>query len=184
MPGAGVAHALDRRLVGEEVAAVDRVLEVDVAGESPSPLVLTAALMPPCAQTECERFTGTSEKRSTVLPGLGELDDGHQAGEPAADDDESRFGHGCSRLAGSAHRSDGGRPCRRSPPRAPANSASRASSTRACAAPPDREPPRDAEAAEPVARSGRAAAEHADQDRCATVQQRRASRCAATSSKA
>src|ERR1044072_1276587 len=36
--------------------------------ESPSPLVLTAPLMPPCAQTECERFTGTTEKRSTSCP--------------------------------------------------------------------------------------------------------------------
>src|SRR6266481_711803 len=38
------------------------------AGESPSPFQLTAALMPPCAQTECERLTGTTEKRSTVPP--------------------------------------------------------------------------------------------------------------------
>src|ERR671917_164930 len=37
-------------------------------GESPSPLVLTAPLMPPCAQTECERLTGTTEKRSTACP--------------------------------------------------------------------------------------------------------------------
>src|SRR5919206_4249567 len=37
-------------------------------GESPSPLVLTAPLMPPCAQTECERLTGTTEKRSTEWP--------------------------------------------------------------------------------------------------------------------
>src|ERR1044071_3153406 len=36
--------------------------------ESPSPLVLTAPLMPPCAQTECERLTGTTEKRSTECP--------------------------------------------------------------------------------------------------------------------
>src|SRR5689334_14344407 len=36
--------------------------------ESPSPFVLTAPLMPPCAQTECERFTGTTEKRSTECP--------------------------------------------------------------------------------------------------------------------
>src|SRR5919202_1095396 len=36
--------------------------------ESPSPLVLTAPLMPPCAQTECERLTGTTEKRSTLCP--------------------------------------------------------------------------------------------------------------------
>src|SRR5918998_5179678 len=37
-------------------------------GESPSPFVLTAPLMPPCAQTECERLTGTTEKRSTLCP--------------------------------------------------------------------------------------------------------------------
>src|SRR5437879_12740578 len=36
--------------------------------ESPSPFRFLAALMPPCAQTECERFTGTIEKRSTSPP--------------------------------------------------------------------------------------------------------------------
>src|SRR5215471_11614771 len=36
--------------------------------ESPSPLRFLAALMPPCAQTECERFTGTIENRSTFPP--------------------------------------------------------------------------------------------------------------------
>src|ERR1043165_9307631 len=36
--------------------------------ESPSPFVFTAPLMPPCAQTECERFTGTTEKSSTSCP--------------------------------------------------------------------------------------------------------------------
>src|SRR5208282_3619822 len=36
--------------------------------ESPSPFRFLAALMPPCAQTECERFTGTIENRSTSPP--------------------------------------------------------------------------------------------------------------------
>src|SRR5271157_3952923 len=36
--------------------------------ESPSPFRFLAALMPPCAQTECERFTGTMENRSTSPP--------------------------------------------------------------------------------------------------------------------
>src|SRR5215470_9450452 len=36
--------------------------------ESPSPLVLTAPLIPPWAHTECERFTGTTENRSTAMP--------------------------------------------------------------------------------------------------------------------
>src|SRR5579871_1627005 len=39
-----------------------------MAGESPSPLVLTAPLMPPCAHTECERRQGTKEKTSTLWP--------------------------------------------------------------------------------------------------------------------
>ncbi len=37
-------------------------------GESPSPFRFLAALIPPCAQTECERFTGTMENRSTLAP--------------------------------------------------------------------------------------------------------------------
>jgi hypothetical protein len=35
---------------------------------SPSPFRFLAALMPPCAQTECERLTGTIENRSTEPP--------------------------------------------------------------------------------------------------------------------
>src|SRR6516162_9190824 len=35
---------------------------------SPSPFRFFAALMPPCAHTECERLTGTMEKRSTLPP--------------------------------------------------------------------------------------------------------------------
>src|SRR5215467_4726644 len=36
--------------------------------ESPSPFRFFAALIPPCAHTECERFTGTMENRSTCPP--------------------------------------------------------------------------------------------------------------------
>src|SRR5271169_4105392 len=36
--------------------------------ESPSPFRFFAALIPPCAQTECDRFTGTIENRSTLPP--------------------------------------------------------------------------------------------------------------------
>src|ERR1051325_11473282 len=39
-----------------------------MAGESPSPFVCTATLMPPWAQTECDRFTGTTEKSITLPP--------------------------------------------------------------------------------------------------------------------
>src|ERR1700758_3325188 len=36
--------------------------------ESPSPLRFFAALIPPCAHTECERLTGTIENRPTLPP--------------------------------------------------------------------------------------------------------------------
>src|SRR5215470_14275053 len=39
-----------------------------ISGESPSPFVLTAPLIPPWAQTEWLRLTGTTEKRSTAAP--------------------------------------------------------------------------------------------------------------------
>src|SRR5215471_669117 len=41
--------------------------------ESPSPLVLTAPLMPPCAHTECERRQGTNENTSTSCPASASL---------------------------------------------------------------------------------------------------------------
>src|SRR5690606_40554599 len=37
-------------------------------GESPSPFVLTAPLIPPCAHTEWDRLTGTIENKSTEEP--------------------------------------------------------------------------------------------------------------------
>ena len=58
-----VGHALDGRLVGEEVAAVGRLFEVHLRGCRLRPWCSRDALMPPCAHTECERLTGTSEKR-------------------------------------------------------------------------------------------------------------------------
>src|SRR5271154_113341 len=36
--------------------------------ESPSPFRFLAALMPPCAHTECDRLTGTMENKSTCPP--------------------------------------------------------------------------------------------------------------------
>jgi len=56
--------------------------------------VLTDALMPPCAQTECERFTGTSENKRNRDVGFAESDDGHQAREAPADDDHAAHGSG------------------------------------------------------------------------------------------
>ena len=39
-----------------------------MSGESPSPLMLTAPLIPPWAHTEWERLTGKNETTSTDIP--------------------------------------------------------------------------------------------------------------------
>src|SRR6266849_7099049 len=44
-----------------------------MSGWSPSPLVLTAPLIPPWAQTECDRLTGTIESTSTCAPASANL---------------------------------------------------------------------------------------------------------------
>src|SRR6059058_76433 len=44
-----------------------------ISGESSSPFTFTAPLMPPCAHTECDRFTGTIENRSTGMPASASL---------------------------------------------------------------------------------------------------------------
>ncbi|MNT99448.1 hypothetical protein D3C72_2422980 [compost metagenome] len=51
-------------------------------GESPSPLVFTAPLMPPWAQTEWDRFTGTRENRSTCTPASAALIDAIRPASP------------------------------------------------------------------------------------------------------
>ncbi len=81
-----LAHGLDRRLVGEEIAAVN-VSSKCCQVESPSPFRFFAALIPPCAHTECDRFTGTMEKRSTCAAHFGDLDDRRQSGQAAANND-------------------------------------------------------------------------------------------------
>ena len=52
--------------------------------ESPSPFRFFAALIPPCAQTECDRFTGTMENRSTLAPISAILITADKSREPAA----------------------------------------------------------------------------------------------------
>ena len=52
-------------------------------GESPSPFVLTAPLMPPCAHTEWERLTGTA-RTDRRYARFGRFDCRHQAGKTAA----------------------------------------------------------------------------------------------------
>jgi hypothetical protein len=82
-----VAHALDGRLVGEEVPAVNGLLEVDLRRVALALGVdarVDAALRAHRVRA-LDRDEGEQVHRD---PGLAELDDGHQPGEPASHDDD------------------------------------------------------------------------------------------------
>ena len=93
----GVAHPLHRRLLGEEVAALERVFDVDVR-------VVPLALGVHGAVDAALRADGvTSLHRDDgedvdVLAGLGKLDHRHESCEAAADDDVA-FWHGARVIA-------------------------------------------------------------------------------------
>ena len=82
----GVAHPLHRRLLGEEIAALQRVLDVDV-GVVPFPFGVHRAVDATLGADRMASFDGHDREDIDVLAGLGELDDGHEPRQPAADDD-------------------------------------------------------------------------------------------------
>src|SRR5262249_3900526 len=83
-----LAHGLDRRLVGEEVAAVDGVVEV-----LPGRVALTLRVdraVDAALRAHRVRAAARDEREDVdLVAGLGELDDGREPGETAADDDEA-----------------------------------------------------------------------------------------------
>ena len=89
--GAG-GHVADGGLVGEEVAAVDGVVEVLVDGVSLALEVLggvDAALRADGVRT-LDRDDGEEIDRAA---GLGDLDDGGETGEASSDNDDAGCGH-------------------------------------------------------------------------------------------
>ena len=84
-----LAHRLHRRLVRQEVAAVDRVVEVP-----PRRVALALPVdggVDPALCTDGVRALDRHEREQVDgEPRLGDADRGHEAREPAADDDEAR----------------------------------------------------------------------------------------------
>ena len=88
-----LAHGPDRRLMGEEVTAADRVDEVDL-GRVALALGVDRAVDAALRAHRVRAPAGDEREHVHVVAGLGELDDRGQAREPAADDDEAVSGHG------------------------------------------------------------------------------------------
>ena len=90
--GCGLAHGLDGRLVGEEVAAVDGVVEVLVGGVAFALEVLggvDAAL----GADGVGALDGDDGEEVDAAAGFGDLDDGGEPGEASADHDDSGSCH-------------------------------------------------------------------------------------------
>jgi hypothetical protein len=98
-PGRRVAHPLDGGLVGQKVAAVDRIVEVDLGGVS---LALDVDRAVDAALGADRVGALDRDKRDEVdlVARLGQTDRGHQSRKTAADDDELMRGHpGCRLLS-------------------------------------------------------------------------------------
>ena len=86
--GRRVAHPFHGRLLEEEVAAADRVVEVDV-GVVALALGVHRSVDAALGADGMAALDGDDGEDVDVLSRLRELDDRHQAGEPAPDDDVS-----------------------------------------------------------------------------------------------
>ena len=87
--GSGVAHGLDRRLVGEEVSAVDRVVEMLPGGIAFAFQVLGGV----DASLRADRVRalyGDDREQVDLAAHLGDLDDGGEACQAAAHYDDFR----------------------------------------------------------------------------------------------
>src|SRR3989442_1554956 len=97
-PRAGLAHRLHGRLVGEEVAAVDRVVEVS-PGRVALPLPVDRGVDPALCAHRVRAFDRHDGEEVDREPRFGDPDGGHEAREPTPDDDEAGLGHGHARNA-------------------------------------------------------------------------------------
>jgi hypothetical protein len=81
----GVGHPFHRGLVGEKIAAVDGLFEVHL-GRVPFALRVDARVDPPLRAHRVRALDGDEREEVHRDPGLAQLDGGHEAGQPPADD--------------------------------------------------------------------------------------------------
>src|SRR5207302_10536206 len=81
-----VAHRGRVRLVVEEIAALERILDVEGGGVA-VPFGVHCAVDATLGADRIASLAGYDREDVDVLARLGELDDGHQSRQPAAHDD-------------------------------------------------------------------------------------------------
>src|SRR5690242_10990052 len=82
----GFTHPLYRGLIGQEVAAIDSVVEVDV-GRVALALGVNRAVDSALRADRVRTLDRNDREQIDLLPGLRELHRGRQTGEPATDND-------------------------------------------------------------------------------------------------
>ena len=94
--GRGLAHGFDGSLVGEEVAAIDGVVEVLVGGVAFA-LEVFGGVDAALRADRVRALDGDDGEQIHVAAGFGDLDDRCEAGEPSANHDDSGCCHRFSR---------------------------------------------------------------------------------------
>ena len=92
MAGRGLAHGLDRRLVGQKVAAVDGVVEVLPGGVALA-LQILGGVDAALGANRVRALDGDDGKQIDRAAGLGDLDDRRQSGQASANHDDSGCCH-------------------------------------------------------------------------------------------
>ena len=89
-PGRGFAHGFDRRLVGQEVSAVNGVVEVLPGGVALA-LEILGGIDAALGADRVRALYRNDGKQVHIAAHLGNLDDSRESGQPAADHDNFRL---------------------------------------------------------------------------------------------
>ena len=92
--GGFIAHALDERLIGEEVAAVDGVVEM-LGGGVPFALLIFCGVDAALGADGMGALYGNDGEEVDRDTGFGNTDCGHESGQTTTNDDDFRMCHFC-----------------------------------------------------------------------------------------
>ena len=90
MPGRGLAHVLDRRLVGQKIAAVNRVVKM-LPGRIAFALQVLGGVDAALRAHRVRALHRNNGEQIDVRAHLGDLDDSRESGQPAAYHDNFRM---------------------------------------------------------------------------------------------
>ncbi|MMZ67324.1 hypothetical protein D1872_299020 [compost metagenome] len=87
-----LAHRFDRRLVGEKIAPVDRIVEVLPRGVAFA-FGVDGSVNPALGANGVGSFDRNEREQLNLYSGFGRLDRGHEPRQTAADDNDALFSH-------------------------------------------------------------------------------------------